>query len=209
MLAIMTWFLTPIQVIGKVLVIECIAATFLVWRVRRDIDWRTSLTLTLPTLLSMPIGHWFLTHTDPELMRKLISAAILITCVLMLTHWRYHTRLTPPYLIVLGLAGGIVIGASYIALVVVAVILLGPYSRNETRTLFLFWGFTMSVWYVVLSINSGHSGLQSVASAMPAAATYFLGSWIGSRWFGNSTETSYRRYTLMLLTALALIGLLH
>jgi len=31
MLAIMTWFLTPVQVIGKILVIECIAATFLVW----------------------------------------------------------------------------------------------------------------------------------------------------------------------------------
>ena len=209
MLAIMTWFLTPIQVISKVLVIECISATFLVWRVRRSIDWRLSLTLTLPTLASMPIGHWFLTRTDPEFMQQLISAAILFTCVVMLTQWRYRTRLTWPYLVALGLTGGVIIGATYIALVVVAAILLGPYGRNETRTLFLIWGFTMSVWYVVLSAYSGQTGLQSVISALPPAVTYFLGSWIGTKWFGQSTEASYRRYTLILLTALALIGLLH
>ncbi|OED44303.1 hypothetical protein AB833_01825 [Chromatiales bacterium (ex Bugula neritina AB1)] len=209
MLAVMTWFLTPVQVIGKVLVIECIAATFLVWRVRYKINWRTSLTLTLPTMLSAPAGRWILTHTDPDLMRQIISAVILFTCVLMLSQWRYPARLTQTRLIALGLAGGVVVGASYIALVVVAVILMGPYSRHETRTLFLFWGFALSVWYAVLSVYSGHTGLHSVASAMPAAATYFSGSWIGSRWFGHSTEISYRRYTLMLLTALALIGLLH
>jgi len=209
MLAIMTWFLTPVLAIAKVIVIECIAATSLVWRVRREIDWRISLTLTLPTLLSMPIGYWLLTHTDPELMRRLISLAILLSCALMLMQWRYRNRLTQPRLIALGLAGGVIIGASFIALVVVAVMLLGPYSRNESRTLFLFWGFALSVWYVVLSIVSGQTELQSIASAMPAATTYFLGSWIGSNWFGHSTETSYRRYTLILLAALALIGLLR
>lgn len=209
MLAIMTWFLTPMQVIGKILVIECIAATGLVWRVRHAIDWRTSLTLTIPTLLSMPLGHWLLTHTDPELMRRLISAVILLTCTLMFTSWRYRIRMTQPWLVALGLVGGVIIGASYVALVVVAVILLGPYRRDETRTLFLFWGFAMSVWYVVLSVNSGHTDFQSVVSALPAAATYFLGAWIGTSWFGRSTEASYRRYTLILLTALALIGLLH
>jgi len=209
MLAIMTWFLTPVQVIAKVLVIECIAATCLVWRVRREIDWRLSLPLTLPTLLSMPIGYWLLTHTDPELMRRLISFAIFISCALMLTQWRYHTRLTQPYLIAVGLVGGVIIGASFVALVVVAVILMGPYNRNEARTLFLFWGFAMSVWYVVLSVISGQTGLQSVASAMPAAASYFLGSWIGANWFGHSTETGYRRYALILLTVLALIGMLR
>jgi len=209
MLAIMTWFLTPVLAIAKVIVIECIAATSLVWRVRREIDWRISLNLTLPTLISMPIGYWLLTHTEPELMRRLISLAILLSCALMLTQWRYRTRLTQPRLIALGLAGGVIIGASFIALVVVAVILMGPYNRNESRTLFLFWGFALSVWYVTLSVLSGQTGLHSILSAMPAAATYFLGSWIGSNWFGHSTETSYRRYALILLATLGLIGLLH
>lgn len=208
MLAIMTWFLTPVQVITKVIIIECIAATSLLWRVRKEIDWRMSLTLTLPTLLSMPVGNWLLTHTDPDVMRRLISLAILVSCVLMLTHWRYRTRLSQPYLIVIGLAGGVIVGASFIALVVVAVILMGPYDRNESRTLFVFWGFCISVWYVILSITSGQIGLHSIALAMPAAATYFLGSWVGSNWFGQSSETSYRRYALTLLAALAMIGML-
>lgn len=209
MLAIMTWFLTPVQVITKVVVIECIAATSLLWRVRHEIDWRLSLTVTLPTLLSMPIGYWLLTHADPELMRRLISIAILVSCACMLTQWRYRTPLTQPYLIALGLAGGVIVGASFIALVVVAVILMGPYNRNESRTLILFWGFSISVWYVVMSVFSGQTGVQSIALAMPAAGTYFLGSWVGSYLFGHSTEASYRRYALILLTVLALIGLLR
>lgn len=209
MLAIMTWFLTPVAAIAKVIIIECIAATSLVWRVRREIDWRISLTLTLPTLISMPVGYWLLTHTDPELMRRLISLAILLSCVFMLTQWRYRTRLTQPRLIALGLAGGVIIGASFIALVVVSVILMGPYNRNESRTLFLFWGFALAVWYVVLSIIGGQTGLQSVVAAMPAAVTYFIGSRVGSNRFGYSTEKSYRRYALILLAALALTGLLR
>jgi len=209
MLVILTWFMTPVQVIAKVLVIECIAVTSLAWRVRQEINWRISITLTLPTLLSMPIGHWLLTHTDPELMRRFISFAILLSCVLMLMQWRYRTRLTRLRLIAVGLVGGVIIGASYIAMVVVAVILMGPYDRNESRTLFLFWSFCVSVWYVVLSVISGQTGLQSVATAMPAAATYFLGSWIGANWFAHATEASYRRYALFLLSALALIGFLR
>jgi len=209
LLAIMTWFLTPVQVIAKVLIIECIAATFLVWRVRREIDWRICLTLTLPTLLSMPIGHWLLTHTEPEPMRRLISFAILLSCILMLTQWRYRTRLSRPYLIALGLVCGVIIGATYIALILVAAILMGPYDRNESRTLFLFWGFSVAVWYVVLSVISGQTDLQSVTSAMPTAVTYFIGTWIGSNWFGRTNEAGYRRYTLILLAALALIGVLR
>lgn len=209
MLAIMTWFLAPVQVIAKVVVIESIAATSLVWRVRREIDWRICLTLTVPTLLSMPIGYWLLTNTDPELMRQLILLAILVSCALMLSQWRYRRKLTQPWLIAVGLVGGVIIGASFIALVVVAVILMGPYNRNEARTLILFWGFSVSAWYFVLSVIGGQTGLPGVVSAVPAAVTYFLGSWIGSNWFSHTTEANYRRYALILLTTLALIGLLR
>lgn len=209
MLAVMTWFLTPLQVVTKVLVIECIAATGLVWRVRREIDWGTSMAITLPMLVSMPFGYWLLTHTDPDLMRRLISLAIFLSCAVMLTQWRYQSRLSRPYLIAVGLAGGVIIGASFVALVVVAVILIGPYDRNEARTLFLASGFCLAYWLLVISIVNGQTGLHSVVSAMPAAVTYFLGSWVGSNWFGNSTDAGYRRYALILLTVLALIGMLH
>ncbi len=122
MLAALTWFYTPLLVIGKILVIELISAGFLFWRIRGEINWKATAALTIPTVLAMPLGYQLLTHTDPDLMRKLIAAITLVSSLLMLVKWRYRNPLSLPAAIALGLIGGVVFGATYIALLIVAVV---------------------------------------------------------------------------------------
>lgn len=209
MLAILTWFYAPLVVIGKILIIECISTSYLVLTVRRDIDWRSTLSIVVPTLIMMPAGHWILTQTEPDIMRRLIAAVTLMSCLIMLFGFRYKKPLSVQSCIALGLVTGLVFGASYIALIFVAFILMGPYNKSQSRSLIIAWGFLTAIWFAALSIIKGHTGMREIVSALPPAAGYFIGTWLGSHLFDRSGEAHYRLAALITLTLLSAVGFLH
>ncbi len=206
-LAALTLVMTPMAVIGKILIVELIAASYLVVRCRQLIRWRATLALALPTLATMPIGYWILVHTDPETMRRLIAAAIILSCLLMGSGWRYQQPLGRAGLICTGIVGGIVFGASYIALLVVAVLLMGPYQKHYLRALFVSWGWMTAVFFMAISVFNGNTGSAEVYQALSLAVCYFAGTWLGSRLFDQTAENHYRRYALATLMCLAIAGM--
>lgn len=206
-LAVLTWFLTPIAVINKILVIELIGSGYLFFSVRKQIDWPTSVALIIPALVSMPLGHWVLLHTDADSMRLTISLATLFSCSLMLFDVKFSQKLPIWGLVVVGFIGGVVLGASYIALVLVALVLIGSYNSGEARTLLVVSGFIFAIWYFILAAYREQFAFIDIVAAMPMGAAYFVGSWGGALLFKRATEKSYRRYALGLLIFLAMAGL--
>ena len=209
MLAVLTWIQTPLLVIGKVLIVEFVSASYLVYVDRREINWRATALIAIPTLLTMPLGYWVLEQAEPGQMRRMIALVTLFSCLLMSLGWRYKHRLGTGASILLGLFAGLVFGASYIALVLVAVILSGPYTSRETRSLLVSWGFVIAVWYLVISITRGNTDLYTAADASAVAISYFLGTWTGARLFRRSSEQLYRRIALAVLALLSVASLLR
>lgn len=203
-LAVLTWFLTPIAVISKILVIEVVASGYLFLGVRKQIDWPTSAALIIPALLSMPVGHWLLLHTDANTMTLAISLAMLFSCSLMLFDVRLPWKLPIWGLVLIGF-----MGASYIMLVLVALILMGSYNRGETRTLLIASGFIFAIWYFVLAVYREQLQWVDVVTAVPMGVAYFVGSGVGAVLFKHATERSYRGYALGLLIFLAVAGLVR
>lgn len=208
-IAVLTWFMSPVDVIDKVLVIEIFVGAYLVWEVRKRIDWRTTATLTIPVFIGMPFGHWLLLITNADLMGRVIAGLILLASIIMLCDIRLKARYSTPVLMAIGLVGGVIFGASYIALVLVAMVLMAPYDRSEVRTLFFVSGFLMACWFLILSVHHGQASFQKVVAAIPLMLGYLAGCRLGSRLFQGSTETNYRRYALYLLGALAVVGLIR
>lgn len=207
MLAILTLFFTPVDVIGQILIIEFIAAGYLFAGLWRQVNWETTLPLTIATVLTMPFGHWLLTHTDPSSMKLAIAVLILVACILMLTGFRYQRPMTTTSLIALGLVGGLIFGASYIALIVVAVVLMGPYNKNQSRTLIISWNFIIAIWYIAISLYRGTTQSGDVIDAMPATCAYLVGTWVGAKLFDGSNEAGYRKAAIMTLLTIALISI--
>jgi len=208
-LAVLTWILTPIEGISKILVIELAASCYLFLGVRKHIDWTSSSALIIPALVSMPLGHWVLMHSDAEFMRRVISAATLFSCILMLLNLRLSRELPVWGLVIIGFVGGAVLGASYIALVLVALVLLGSYSGEQTRTLLVVAGFCFAVWYAVLALYREQLQGADIVAAIPMGVAYFAGSWLGTSLFKRTTDDGYRRYALYLLIFLAVAGLVR
>jgi hypothetical protein len=207
-LAILTLFFTPYSIVAKILVVDFIASVYLFKAVYRQIDWRTTAYLVIPTLLFMPLGHWLLIELDPLSMKRAMALIISAACVVMLIGYRYKHPLTTSWLILIGSSTGLIFGGTYIALLAVVCILLGPYDKHAGRTLIISWAFFTVLGFALVSAISGTTGIDDVITAAPGAATYMLGTWIGSHGFRKSSEKLFRRAAIVTLLTLSMINLL-
>lgn len=208
MLAILTLFFTPVSIVSKILVVDFFASTYLFKACFRQIDWRATLVMVIPTMIFMPLGHWLLIELDPLWMKRAMALIIAAACVMMLIGYRYKHPMTTGWLIFLGISSGIVFGGSYIALIAVVFILLGPYDKNEGRTLIISWSFFTVLGFALISAVSGTTGLDDIIIALPGAATYMLGAWLGSHGFRKSSERLFRRAAITILLALSIVNLI-
>jgi len=206
-LAILTLFFTPLSVVSKILVVDFVTSVFLFRAVYREIDWRATACMVIPTLLFIPIGHWLLVELDPLWMKRAMALIIAAACVAMLTGYRYRHPMTTAWLIAIGIVAGIVFGGTYIALIAVVCILLGPYDKHAGRTLIIAWSFFTMIGFALVSSTSGTTGVDDVITAAPGAATYLLGAWLGSHGFHNASEKLFRRAAIAVLLCLACINL--
>jgi uncharacterized membrane protein YfcA len=207
-LAILTLFFTPVSIVSKIVVVDFLANAYLFKACLKQINWRSTATMVIPTLLAMPLGHWLLLELDPALMKRAMALIIAGACVLMLVGFRYRHPMTPGWLILAGLCSGIVFGGTYIALVAVVFILLGPYDKNAGRTLIVAWSFFTVLGFALIAALSGTTGVDDLIIAAPGAATYLLGSWLGSHGFRNSSEKLFRRVAISTLLVLSVFNIL-
>lgn len=207
MLTILTLFFTPLSIVSKVLVVDFFASVYLFKSCYRQIDWRATATMVIPTLICMPLGHWLLIELDPLLMKRAMALIIAAACVMMLIGFRYKLPMTRLWLVVIGIVSGIIFGGTYIALVAVVAILLGPYDKNAGRTLIISWAFFTVLGFALVSTISGTSDVSDLITALPGAVTYMLGTWLGSHGFHKSSEKLFRRATISTLLLLSLLNL--
>ena len=207
MLAILTLFFSPMSIVSKILVVDFFTSVYLFKSCYREIDWRATMTMVIPTLLFIPLGHWLLHELDPEWMKRAMAVIIAIACVLMLIGYRYKRPLTRISLIAIGIVAGVIFGGTYIALVAVVAILLGPYDKHEGRTLIISWSFFAVLGFALVSAFSGTTTLNDILIALPGAASYMFGAWLGSMGFRQSSERLFRRGSITTLLILSVFNL--
>ena len=49
----------------------------------KETTWRRVIPLAIPAMIAIPMGTWVLTHADPELLRRAISATVIILVAVM------------------------------------------------------------------------------------------------------------------------------
>lgn len=209
MLAILTIFFAPASIVSKILVVDFFAGIYLFKAIYKQIDWRSTLAMVIPTLLFMPLGHWLLLELDPVLMKRIMAVIIAFACIVMLIGYRYKTPMSIAQLILVGAFSGIIFGGTYIALISVVAILLGPYNKSEGRSLIISWSFFCILGFAAISVISDTTNIDDLTTALPGAATYMLGTWLGANGFKQSGEKLFRRAAISTLLGLAVFNLFY
>ena len=70
------------------------------------------------------------------------------------------------------------------------------------------WAFVAALTWGVTSVATGTTTWTDVGIALPGALAYFIGVWLGARWFDESAEVLFRKVALFTLLGLSLIALL-
>ena len=207
MALVLTQFFSPLSVLTKVIIIDALSYLLLVPSTVREFDRRLVTVVTVATFLGLPIGVYLLAVSDPLLMKRAVAAAVAACVAIMLLGVRFEARPPTVVQILVGMLAGVVLGATYIALVAMIFFFAIPGSGAQGRANAVFWGVILSMVLIVTHMALGNVTSGDLWRAALVGIAYLAGTGVGVRWFRRTGERAFRRVVLWLLLALAVVGL--
>lgn len=199
----------PSQIVPITLLLEVLATLVLFRDIRGDIVWRLLIWLLVGAVVATPLGLLFLQQLSADTVRLTLSGFILCACILL---WRKATQESwaqgslPAFLtgIVSGIANGAaaVGGLPVVIFLVAAVSGAGALRATAMAYLLLLNTYGFSATYIA-GLVDGQVLLRLGVFMVPA----LLGVYLGHRRFLRANPESFRRFALVLLAFLAIIGI--
>ncbi len=170
--------------------------------------WREVLPVTVGMAVFLPAGAYVLNHSNADLLRWIICAAILASAAVLWTGWRYHGPRGLPVSFGVGGVAGVLSGiASIPGPPAILYWMASNLSTNVVRanllSLFLLGDFLAIVTFWAAGLLK-----PDVLGVGIAATPFFFGALlVGARLHGLASETTYRRVTFGLILLSALLAL--
>lgn len=161
--------------------------------------------MAFAVFLATPIGTWVLVSVDPNLMKIVISAAVVLMVAFLAKGWRLDEKVGRPILLLAGTVGGLVQGAAGIGgppVVAVALSRAGPPEQQRGNVLAVIAAMVFATIPPLFYFNLFTP--QSVAYGLVLLLPYSISTWVGSRYFTGGGRQHFRNVALIVL---AIIGL--
>ena len=177
-------------------------------RAAREAKAGVVVPLTAGALLTMPLGVLLLLVVDAVIMKRALSATILVAALVLLSGWRYPGTIGRAGWVGAGALTGVVMGATSLAITSALFLHAGGQSAAESRANFIVWVFLGTIMLLVmLTIGSGFD-----VALLPAigvlAPPYIVGCVAGSHLVGRLPDALVRTAVLLLVVVIALASLL-
>lgn len=208
LLMLMLPFYSPLAIVPKIVVIDLACNLHLLPTSFREVDMKTTWPWFVASALAVPFGHLLLLSSDPEPMRQFISIVVAVAAVVMLAGWRF--RRTPPFLvgILVAFIAGMLMGAFYIALIMMWFFFSLPHSAATSRAHAIFWAFVTGTMLLFSQLVSGAFSTDAIGPTAILALAYLLGAGLGAKLFRGTGEQLFRKAVLCLLVVLAGVALI-
>ena len=207
MMLVLSQFYHPASVFVLVLLVDVVTNVQLFVASFRDVRWRTAGPLAVASIVALPAGVYVLLFVDPMMIKRSIALVVGISAGVMLAGWRYRREAGLLLTAGVGIVGGVIAGATFIALPIVIFLFAGPALAARARANTIAWGLCTSSVLVLIFMWRGELDLSDVWRAGLIAAVYISSAYAGSRLFRLSGEQLVRRIVLCSLLGLSLIGL--
>ncbi len=163
------------------------------------------LPMTLAIFLALPLGTWVLVSVDPNLMKIVISALVVLMVAFLANGGQLTEKVSRSILLFAGAAGGLVQGAAGMGgppVVAIALARSGTPEQQRGNVLAviaaLLFASVPSLFYFDLLTP------EAVAYGLILLPPNLLATWIGSRFFSGAGRDHFRNVALIVL---AIIGL--
>jgi len=196
-------------IVPLMFVMEVMASLHLLPKVWRQIPWRWVIILFLGSMIGTPLGVIALQYWQSDLVRGLAGGGVLIACVALWRQWHFNAAESLLWLVIAGLVAGFVNGLASIGGLVVAVYMMSSNMPHAAMRAALILFFLLTDVYGL----SWFQGYDLVSPNLPSLLLVLmpimlLGNQMGYLLFDRIDAGLMRKFTLVLLSALAAIAVI-
>lgn len=208
MTPLLSGLIGPVPAVVTALILETAAALVMFPEALPKARWRTLLYLTLPTIVTVPLGGYLLLTLDPSVARKMIAGVVIVFSSMLLFGLRYSGSPRPVTSLALGSLVGALLGATSVgAPPVILYLLSGPDPAAVTRATLTVFVTAISVIGLVMLAAAGAITATLGVSAIMLTIPFLLATWLGGKLFARLSNSGVRRLALALMLCVGVIGL--
>lgn len=198
----------PLNFVAVVVICEALMSVQ-AWRgVGASVDWRRVWYLMAGAAVGMPLGLWALTAIPEDAARAVISAYVLVMCLVLLAGWQMGREVRGSGNLWAGVLSGLANAPGMGGLPVAAFFAAQTMPATVFRATLVAYFPLLDLYSAPLYFWHGMVSWDTVRASLLALPMVFLGNWLGGRHFLNTDPQDFRKFAIGLLAVLAVLGLL-
>jgi uncharacterized protein len=204
----MSLILPVAQIVPSIFLLEIAASINLISGIWREIHWRSLTWLMVGYVIGLPAGAYVLIYAPEAPAQIVLGLFVIGTAILMLRG--FHLARTPgaSASTATGVASGVLNGAFGIGGPPVVLFYFStPGAAAIGRASIIFFFLFTDLLGVGYFATQGIVTMQSFVQAALWLPALLIGVWIGAHGFRRMNEQVFRRWVLVILMALALLGI--
>ncbi len=199
----------PVPLIPVVFLCE-IAMTALQARgIRGHVDWPRARALLLGAALMLPVSVFTLLALPVDAVRLILSVTVGGMAVLMLSGWTLHRRLGQPGHVAVGLVAGAANAVGVGGLPVATCLAAQQIPAATFRATMIVFLTGIDMMTLPLLAWGGAVSTDTFLAALMAAPILTTGLLLGNRRFAAAPPAAFRRFAVLLLLTLAVLGVIR
>jgi len=197
----------PLQFVAVVVILE-FAMSVQAWRgAGPDVDWRRVGFLMAGAAVGLPLGLWALTAISEDAARAVIAGYVLVMCGVLLAGGRLPGLVRGAGNAALGGVSGLANAPGMGGLPVAAFFAAQPIPPAVFRATLIAYFPLLDLYSAPLYWLHGLVGWDTLWASLWALPLTVIGNWLGGRHFFGTDPQEFRRFAILLLAALAALGL--
>ena len=196
------------QIVPSIFLLEIAASINLIPGIWREIHWRSLTWLMVGYVIGLPAGAYALIYAPEAPAQIVLGVFVIGTAILMLDGFRLEKTPGAPASTATGIVSGVLngafgIGGPPVVLFYFSTPGAAAIGRASIIFFFLFTDLLGVGYFATQGIVTVHSFVQA-ALWLPAL---LVGVWLGAHGFKRMNQDAFRRWVLVILIALALLGI--
>ena len=199
----------PLPLIPVVFACEMFMTAFQARGIRGHVDWRRVLWLLAGAAIALPFSVGFMLSVGESTVRIAISGIIFVLSLVLLSGWTLQRPIGPFGHGGIGIASGICNSAGIGGLPVVAFLSAQPVESSVFRATMIIYLAGLDMMTLPLFWAGGLVTWDTAIGLTLACPLLILGIWLGGRQFLAASPSTFRRFAVMLLLGLSVLGLMR
>lgn len=196
----------PLNFVAVVVIAEA-SMSLQAWKgIWPDVDWKRVRWLLMGAVVGLPLGLWALTAVSEDMARAVVSGYVLGMCVILFRGWRLTREVGAGGTLAAGVVSGLANAPGMGGLPVAAFFAAQPMRSAVFRATLVAYFPLLDTYSAPLYFWHGLVSWDTLWASLWLLPLTFLGNWLGGRHFFNTDPQDFRRFAIVLLATLALMG---